>query len=94
LNDSFIILDEGQNSTPEQMKMFLTRLGFRSKMAVTGDITQVDLPRETRSGLIQVQNILKDIDGIKFVYFTEKDVVRHDLVKEIVRAYDKNDNKT
>ncbi|MBI5426989.1 MAG: PhoH family protein [Nitrospinae bacterium] len=94
LNDSFIILDEGQNSTPEQMKMFLTRLGFRSKMVVTGDITQVDLPRETRSGLIQVQNILKDIDGIKFVYFSEKDVVRHDLVKEIVRAYDKNNGKT
>lgn len=88
LSDAFIILDEGQNSTPEQMKMFLTRLGFRSKMVVTGDITQVDLPRESSSGLIQVQNILKDIDGIRFIYFSEKDVVRHDLVKIIVKAYD------
>lgn len=88
LNDAFIILDEGQNSTPEQMKMFLTRLGFRSKMVVTGDITQVDLPRESSSGLIQVQGILKEIDGIRFVYFSERDVVRHDLVKLIVKAYD------
>jgi phosphate starvation-inducible PhoH-like protein len=88
LNDAFIILDEGQNSTPEQMKMFLTRLGFRSKMVVTGDITQVDLPRESSSGLIQVQGILRDIDGIRFIYFSENDVVRHDLVKVIVKAYD------
>ena len=88
LNDAFIILDEGQNSTPEQMKMFLTRLGFHSKMVVTGDITQVDLPRESSSGLIQVQGILKDINGIRFVYFSEKDVVRHELVKKIVKAYD------
>lgn len=88
LSDAFIILDEGQNSTPEQMKMFLTRLGFRSKMVITGDITQVDLPSNSASGLIQVQEILKNIDGIRFVYFNEKDVVRHDLVKKIVRAYD------
>lgn len=88
LSDAFIILDEGQNSTPEQMKMFLTRLGFHSKMVVTGDITQVDLPRESSSGLIQVQGVLKDIDGIRFVYFNEKDVVRHELVRKIVKAYD------
>lgn len=90
LNDSFIILDEAQNSTREQMKMFLTRLGFRSKMVVTGDITQVDLPTEKQSGLIHIQNLLKEIDGIRFVYFSEKDVVRHDLVKKIIKAYDKN----
>jgi len=88
LSDAFIILDEGQNSTPEQMKMFLTRLGFRSKMVITGDITQVDLPRESASGLIQVQSILKNVEGIRFVYFNEQDVVRHDLVKQIVKAYD------
>lgn len=88
LSDAFIILDEGQNSTPEQMKMFLTRLGFHSKMVITGDITQVDLPRESSSGLIQVQGVLKDIEGIRFVYFSEKDVVRHELVRKIVKAYD------
>lgn len=91
LNDSFIILDEAQNATQEQMKMFLTRLGFRSKMVITGDITQVDLPRERNSGLIHVQKVLKAIEEIKFIYFSEKDVVRHDLVKKIVRAYDEND---
>lgn len=94
LSDAFIILDEGQNATPEQMKMFLTRLGFRSKMVITGDITQVDLPRESSSGLIQVQNILKKIEGIRFVYFTEKDIVRHELVKQIVKAYDQQSNKS
>ncbi len=93
LNDSFIILDEGQNTTPEQMKMFLTRLGFRSKMVVTGDITQVDLPRGTLSGLVEAHQILKGIDGIKIIQFTEKDVVRHELVKKIVRAYDRKDSE-
>ncbi len=91
-NDSFIVLDEAQNSTPEQMKMFLTRLGFDSKVIVTGDITQIDLPGGTASGLIEVQHILKDIKGIDFVYFTEKDVVRHKLVQEIIRAYEKQKN--
>ncbi len=88
LNDSFIILDEAQNSTLPQMKMFLTRLGFRSKMVVTGDITQVDLPEDSKSGLIHAQGILKNIDGIRVIQFKEKDVVRHELVKKIVRAYD------
>ncbi|MFQ5443348.1 MAG: PhoH family protein [Nitrospinales bacterium] len=91
LNDSFIILDEGQNSTQDQMKMFLTRLGFRSKMVATGDITQVDLARNADSGLIHVQKILKGVEGIRFVYFSEKDVVRHNLVKQIIKAYDKTD---
>ena len=93
LNDSFIILDEAQNSTREQMKMFLTRLGFRAKMVITGDITQVDLPRESDSGLIQVSHLLKKIEGISFIKFSEKDVVRHDLVKKIIRAYDTNGSK-
>ena len=88
-NDSFIVLDEAQNSTPEQMKMFLTRLGFDSRVVITGDITQIDLPRGTISGLVQAKNILKEIKGINFVYFTEKDVVRHPLVQEIVKAYEK-----
>ncbi len=88
LSDSFIILDEGQNSTPEQMKMFLTRLGKGSKAVVTGDITQSDL--EKASGLIQIQTILRKIKGIKFVYLTEEDVVRHSLVKEIIKAYEKD----
>jgi phosphate starvation-inducible protein PhoH and related proteins len=87
LNDSFIILDEAQNTSPEQMQMFLTRLGFGSKVVVTGDVTQVDLPREQASGLIQVQEILGDIDGIGFVRFTHRDVVRHKLVQRIVEAY-------
>ncbi len=87
LNDSFIILDEAQNASPEQMKMFLTRLGFNSKIVITGDITQIDLPAEKKSGLIQVREILKDIPGIKFVYLTSKDVVRHSLVQKIVDAY-------
>ena len=90
LNDSFVILDEAQNSTKEQMKMFLTRLGFRSKMVVTGDITQIDLDHSIDSGLIQVQTLLENINGIKFTHFNENDVVRHDLVKEIINAYSQN----
>lgn len=91
LNDSFIILDEAQNTTSEQMKMFLTRIGYSSKAVITGDITQVDLPYEKPSGLIESKEILKDINGIKFVFFTERDVVRHKLVQEIIRAYDRRD---
>ena len=87
LNDSFIILDEAQNTSPEQMQMFLTRLGFGSKVVVTGDVTQIDLPREQASGLIQVQDILGAIDGIAFVRFANQDVVRHKLVQRIVEAY-------
>jgi phosphate starvation-inducible protein PhoH and related proteins len=87
LNDSFIILDEAQNTSPEQMQMFLTRLGFGSKVVVTGDVTQVDLPREQASGLIHVQDILGTIDGIAFVRFGHEDVVRHKLVQRIVEAY-------
>jgi phosphate starvation-inducible PhoH-like protein len=91
LNDAFIILDEAQNSTVEQMKMFLTRLGFNSKMVITGDITQVDLPASRGSGLIEVQSILKAVPGIRFVYFDDQDVVRHPLVSAIIRAYDARD---
>ncbi|WP_154731989.1 MULTISPECIES: PhoH family protein [Solirubrobacterales] len=87
LNDSFVILDEAQNTTPEQMKMFLTRLGFNSKMVITGDVTQVDLPREHQSGLIAVGDILTDVDGIDFIRFGGEDVVRHRLVQRIVEAY-------
>ena len=89
LNDAFIILDEAQNTTSEQMKMFLTRLGFNAKMVITGDITQVDLPSHRQSGLIEVQGVLQGIDGIRFVYFDDRDVVRHDLVSAIIRAYDR-----
>jgi len=89
LNDTFVILDEAQNTTSEQMKMFLTRLGYNSKAVVTGDITQVDLPSGVTSGLIETREILKHIKGIKFVYFNETDVIRHRLVKEIIRAYEK-----
>jgi phosphate starvation-inducible PhoH-like protein len=89
LNDAFVILDEAQNATVEQMKMFLTRLGFYSKMVIIGDITQVDLPNGKVSGLIQIQRILHNIDGIAFVYFTERDVVRHPLVQDIVKAYER-----
>ena len=89
LNDSFIILDEAQNSTPEQMKMFLTRLGFSSKTVITGDITQIDLPDGKSSGLIQARDLLSRIKGIKFIYFGREDVVRHPLVQEIIDAYDK-----
>jgi phosphate starvation-inducible PhoH-like protein len=94
LNDSFIILDEAQNTSPEQMHMFLTRLGFGSKVVVTGDVTQVDLPREQASGLIQVQDILAGIDGIAFVRFTNQDVVRHKLVQRIVEAYKQHAEQT
>jgi phosphate starvation-inducible protein PhoH and related proteins len=90
LNDSFIILDEAQNTTPEQMKMFLTRLGFNSRMVVTGDITQVDLPREQDSGLIVVSDILDGVEGIDFVRFGDEDVVRHKLVRRIVAAYNEH----
>ncbi|HLE40055.1 MAG TPA: PhoH family protein [Nitrospirota bacterium] len=89
LNDSFIILDEAQNTTSEQMKMFLTRLGFNSKTVVTGDITQIDLPAGRGSGLVEVQKILDGIEGIRFVYFTNRDVVRHKLVQQIIKAYEK-----
>ncbi|MFH1269558.1 MAG: PhoH family protein [Candidatus Omnitrophota bacterium] len=89
LNDAFIILDEAQNATREQMKMFLTRLGFDSKAVITGDITQSDLPEGKPIGLLQAQDTLKDIDGIKFIYFTGSDVVRHALVQRIIEAYDK-----
>ncbi|HKE22461.1 MAG TPA: PhoH family protein [Bryobacteraceae bacterium] len=89
LNDSFIILDEAQNSTPEQMKMVLTRQGFNSKMVVNGDITQIDLPNGRRSGLIDAVDVLRGIEGISFVQFDEKDVVRHTLVQRIVKAYEK-----
>ena len=90
LNDSFIILDEAQNTSPEQMKMFLTRLGFNSKMVVTGDITQIDLPREQDSGLVVVSDILNRVEGIDFVRFGEEDVVRHKLVRRIVAAYNEH----
>ena len=88
LNDAFVILDEAQNTTREQMKMFLTRLGFGSKAVVTGDITQIDLPSGHMSGLVQALDIVKNIEGIGFVYFDERDVVRHKLVQQIVKAYD------
>jgi phosphate starvation-inducible protein PhoH and related proteins len=94
LNDSFIILDEAQNTSPEQMQMFLTRLGFGSKVVVTGDVTQVDLPRDQASGLIQVQDVLSTIDGIAFISFTHKDVVRHKLVQRIVEAYKQHAEET
>ncbi|MDQ2838522.1 MAG: PhoH family protein [Actinomycetota bacterium] len=92
LNDAFVILDEAQNTTPEQMKMFLTRLGFGSKIVVTGDITQVDLPSGTKSGLRVVRDILGDVDDINFAYLDSKDVVRHRLVGDIVEAYSKYDD--
>jgi phosphate starvation-inducible PhoH-like protein len=88
LNDSFIILDEAQNTTSEQMKMFVTRLGFNSKAVITGDITQIDLPNARRSGLLEALDVLKGVDGISFNFFGEEDVVRHHLVQRIVRAYD------
>jgi phosphate starvation-inducible PhoH-like protein len=93
LHNSFIILDEAQNATPMQMKMFLTRLGVTSKAIITGDITQIDLPAHENSGLIDAANILKKVEGISFVYFDETDVVRHQLVKNIIKAYAKNDTK-
>ncbi len=93
LADAFIILDEAQNTTSEQMKMFLTRIGFGSKTVVTGDITQIDLPRGQKSGLRQAQEVLQDLDGIEFVYFNDKDVVRHKLVQMIVKAYESYTNQ-
>jgi len=93
LDDSFIILDEAQNTTPEQMKMFLTRIGYSSKAIVTGDITQIDLPGDKKSGLKEVIKILKGIKGIEFVFLTEKDVIRHELVQKIIKAYEKYDNE-
>ena len=90
LNDSFVILDEAQNTTPEQMKMFLTRLGFGSKMVVTGDITQVDLPREQQSGLVVVADIIGEVEGVEFVRLGGEDVVRHRLVQRIVEAYEEH----
>ena len=93
LNDSFIILDEAQNTSPEQMKMFLTRLGFNSKMVVTGDITQIDLPREHDSGLVVVSEVLDGLEGIEFVRFGEEDVVRHKLVRRIVAAYNEHSQR-
>lgn len=93
LDDSFIILDEAQNTTPEQMKMFLTRLGFNSKMVITGDITQVDLPDGKKSGLITVMKILKSVNDIEIIKFNQKDVVRHRLVQDIIKAYEKYDEE-
>jgi len=93
LNNSFVILDEAQNTTLDQMKMFLTRLGFNSKAVITGDITQIDLARKEESGLVLIQSVLKSIQGIKFIYLTGKDVVRHRLVQEIIRAFDKYESE-
>ena len=90
LNDSFVILDEAQNTTSEQMKMFVTRLGFNSKAVITGDVTQIDLPNARRSGLLEAMDVLKSVDGLAFVHFDETDVVRHHLVQRIVRAYDEH----
>lgn len=94
LNDAFVILDEAQNTTSEQMKMFLTRIGFGSKAVITGDVTQIDLPQGKRSGLIEAERILSKIEGIEFIYFTEKDVVRHRLVQMIIKAYEEHSNKS
>ena len=93
LNDSFVILDEAQNTTSEQMKMFLTRLGFNSKVIITGDITQIDLPSGKISGLVEAKNILQEISGIRFVFFSKKDVVRHRLVQDIIKAYEDLEQK-
>jgi phosphate starvation-inducible PhoH-like protein len=93
LNDSFVILDEAQNTTSEQMKMFLTRIGFSSKAVITGDITQIDLPVDKPSGLIEAKSILQEIEGIKFIFFSKKDVVRHGLVQKIIKAYEDLDAK-
>ena len=93
LNQSFIILDEAQNTTPEQMKMFLTRIGLGSKAVITGDVTQIDLPKHQKSGLIEAQEVLKDIRGIAFTHFLSEDVVRHPLVQRIVNAYEKHDQR-
>ena len=94
LNDSFVILDEAQNTTSEQMKMFVTRLGFNSKAVITGDVTQIDLPTARRSGLLEAVDVLKRVEGLMFVYFDEHDVVRHHLVQRIIRAYDEHKART
>ena len=94
LNDAFVILDEAQNATAEHMNMFLTRLGFNSKAVVTGDITQVDLPPDRTSGLIQVAEILRAVKGIKFVYFHERDIVRHRLIQDFIKAYNQYGNES
>jgi phosphate starvation-inducible PhoH-like protein len=94
LSDAFIILDEAQNTTSEQMKMFLTRIGFGSKAVITGDVTQIDLPSGRRSGLVEAERIIRGINGIEFVYFTDKDVVRHKLVQMIIRAYEEHSKKS
>jgi phosphate starvation-inducible PhoH-like protein len=93
LNDSFVILDEAQNTTSEQMKMFVTRLGFNSKAVITGDATQIDLPNARRSGLLEAMEVLKNVEGLSFVHFDETDVVRHHLVQRIVHAYDEHKNR-
>ena len=93
LNDAFIILDEAQNTTSEQMKMYLTRLGFNSKTVITGDTTQIDLPPGKTSGLLEIEHVLKDVEGIRFIYFSEKDVVRHRLVQAIVKAYERYEKR-
>ncbi|MBF0456276.1 MAG: PhoH family protein [Nitrospirae bacterium] len=93
LKDAFIILDEAQNTTAEQMKMYLTRLGIHSRTVITGDITQIDLPADKTSGLVEIERILKNIEGIKTIYFSEKDVVRHKLVQEIIKAYEKHEKR-
>ena len=90
LNDSFVILDEAQNTTSEQMKMFVTRLGFNSKAVITGDVTQIDLPNAKRSGLLEAADVLKHVEGLAFAYFDDSDVVRHHLVQRIIRAYDEH----
>ena len=94
LSDAFVILDEAQNTTSEQMKMFLTRIGFGSKAVITGDVTQIDLPTGKRSGLVEAERVLANIEGIEFVYFSEKDVVRHKLVQMIIKAYETHSKKT
>jgi phosphate starvation-inducible PhoH-like protein len=94
LNDAFIILDEAQNTTSDQMKMFLTRLGYRSKAVITGDITQIDLPAERRSGLVEARDILAGVEGIAFCFFSEKDVVRHPLVQDVIRAYERAERRS
>jgi phosphate starvation-inducible PhoH-like protein len=93
LNDAFVILDEAQNTTLEQMKMFLTRLGYNSKAVITGDVTQIDLPTGRASGLIHARSILQGIDGIAFATFSDVDVVRHPLVQEVIRAYERADEE-
>jgi len=93
LNEAFLVLDEAQNTSSAQMKMFLTRMGEKSKAVITGDITQIDLPDNRVSGLVRVQKILANIPGIEFIYLTEKDVVRHRLVQDIIKAYERHESK-